>query len=68
MLQTEIQQRYQSVPRNSDDMSIFENYLLSVTNSMEREHDGFAYLARQAEHFRSLDDYVFVILSEHVSW
>lgn len=68
MVQADIQQRYQAVPRNSRDWSIFDNYGLSVTNSMERERDGFDFLARQAKHFRSLDDYVFVILNEDVSW
>jgi hypothetical protein len=57
----DIDRHYLSLNRMAPSMSIFASYLLVIPNDLERERDGLSFLARQAEHFRSLDDYLFII-------
>ena len=57
----DIDHHYFSLSRGADSMSIFAGYALRIPNDLERERDGLSFLARQAEHFRSFDDYLFII-------
>ena len=42
-------------------MSVFSGYGLDIHDDMSRERDGLAFLGRQADHFRSPDDYLFIV-------
>jgi hypothetical protein len=57
----EIHHHYDALNREGDSMSIFAGYGLSIPADVKRERDGLSFLARQAEYFRSLDDYLFIV-------
>ena len=57
----DIDRHYLSLKRGANSLSIFAGYGLVIPDDLERERDGLVFLARQAEHFRSLDDYLFMI-------
>lgn len=56
-----IDSRYLSRGLPSDRMSIFAGYGLAIPDDLRREREGLEFLARQAEHFRSVRDYLFVV-------
>jgi hypothetical protein len=60
-MKADIERRYLSRKRGVDSISIFAGYGLTVPDDMERERDGLVFLAHQADHFRSSDDYMFII-------
>jgi hypothetical protein len=60
-VKVDIDQHYLSLDRGDDSVSIFAGYACAIPDSLERERDGLRFLARQANHFRSLDDYLFII-------
>lgn len=47
--------------RNGWCNTIFELYGLNLRDSAARERDGLAFLARQADHFCSPDDYLLIV-------
>lgn len=55
-----IQSCYLSLDENPGRMSVFSGYGLSIPDDFRREREGLLFLSRQAEHFRSLDDYLFI--------
>lgn len=57
----DIHAHYLPLKREPPDMSIFAGFGLAISNDFERERDGLEFIARQAEHFRSLDDYLFIV-------
>lgn len=57
----DIHRYYLSLNRGLNSMSIFAGYGLIIPDDLVRERDGLSFLARQAEHFRSLDDYLFIV-------
>lgn len=57
----DIHRHYLSLNREPGSTSIVAGYGLAVPNDQQREREGLVYLARQAEHFRSLDDYLFIV-------
>ncbi len=65
--QADISRHYLSLKRRSDEMSIFAGYGLTIPDDIERERDGLVFLARQADHFRSLEDYLFVVQNAYPS-
>lgn len=60
-VKADIYRHYFSLDRGAESISIFAGYGLAIPDDLERERDGMAFLARQAEHFRSLDDYLFIV-------
>src|SRR5262245_4442037 len=57
----DIHRHYLSLNRGAESISIFAGYGLTIRDDLERELDGLSFLARQAEHFRSLNDYLFIL-------
>ncbi|QDT03943.1 hypothetical protein K227x_23290 [Rubripirellula lacrimiformis] len=57
----DIDQHYLSLRREASCLSIFAGFGLAIRDDMERERDGLLFLSRQADHFRSLNDYLFVV-------
>ena len=57
----DIHRHYFSLNRGSGSLSIFAGYGLAISDDLVRERDGLSFLARQAEHFRSLDDFLFIL-------
>ena len=57
----DIYQHYLSLRRETFGISIFAGYGLAIPDDLERERDGLLFLSRQADHFRSLNDYLFVV-------
>jgi hypothetical protein len=57
----DIQQHYLVLNRAPPDISIFEGYGLAVPDDLERERNGLCFLSRQADLFRSTDDYLFIV-------
>jgi hypothetical protein len=55
-----IQSRYLSLDENPGRMSIFSGCGFSIPNDFQREREGLLFLARQADHFRSFNDYLFI--------
>lgn len=55
-----IQSCYLSLDENPGRMSVFSGYGLSIPDDFRREREGLLFLSRQAEHFRSIDDYLFI--------
>ena len=59
--QADIRRHYLSLKSRSGAMSIFAGYGLTIPDALEREREGLVFLAQQADHFRSLDDYLFIV-------
>ena len=55
-----IQSHYLAIDHDSNRMSIFAGYGLSIPNDMQREREGLDFLVRQSGHFRSVNDYLFI--------
>ncbi len=62
-IRNDIEQRYLSRPDRlrEESMSVFAGYGVLIPNDMQRERDAMEFLARQAEHFESIDDYIFIV-------
>jgi hypothetical protein len=58
---SDIRKRYLSLKREPPDLSIFAGYGITVLDDFQRERDGLRFLARQADHFRSTNDYLFIV-------
>ena len=58
---SDIEKHYLSLKRERPNMSTFASYGLSIQDDLDRERDGLLFLSRQAEHFRSIDDYLFIV-------
>ena len=56
-----IEDRYISLNRYSTELSIFAGYGLNVPNDLEFERCGLTFVARQSHHFRTSDDYLFIV-------
>lgn len=63
----EIQSHYLSADLPPGRMSIFAGYGLQIPEDFKREREGLAFIARQAEHFRSVNDYLFITQSLYTS-
>ena len=61
--QSDIRKHYMALNRKPPEMSILAGYGLSIPDDLEREREGLEFLARQADHFRSTDDYLFIVQS-----
>ncbi|EMI41729.1 hypothetical protein [Rhodopirellula sp. SWK7] len=57
---TRIRSCYFSRKRRPPDLSIFAGYGLSIPADFQLEREGLLFLARQCDHFRSNDDYLFI--------
>lgn len=55
-----IHRRYLSQKRGPPAMSIFTGCGLSIPDDIQLERDGLLFLSRQAEHFSSASDYLFI--------
>jgi hypothetical protein len=51
---------YLSLKREPPQISIFAGYGLPIFDDLKREREGLEFIARQAEHFRSPSDYLFI--------
>lgn len=56
----DIQSRYLRLDHSARSRSIFAAYNVHVPDDFQREHEGLHFIARQIEHFRSRDDYLFI--------
>jgi hypothetical protein len=56
-LRSDIQTRY----RPNREFTIFDAYCLQIPDAAQREHEGFDFLARQADHFEDADQYLVII-------
>ena len=57
---TSIHSRYVPQKREPPQNSIFEGYGLAIPDGLQREREGLLFLSRQADHFRSTNDYLFI--------
>lgn len=60
-LQSEITNKYLSIQRDPEFMSIFAGYGLSIPDDFALERNGLSFLARQREYFRSSNEFVLII-------
>lgn len=60
-LRHDVQRRYFEASHHPDRVSIFAGYGVNIPGDMQREREGFEFLARQTEHFDSDNQYVFVV-------
>jgi len=58
---SDIHKHYLSLKREPPNLSIFAGYGLTVPDDFQREREGLRFLARQADHFRSTNDYLFIV-------
>lgn len=56
-LRSDIRARYHP----NREFTIFDSYSLQVAHAAQREHEGFDFLARQADHFEDADQYLVII-------
>jgi hypothetical protein len=61
--QSDIRKHYLGLNRKPPEMSIFAGYGISIPDDLQREREGLEFLARQVDHFRSMDDYLFIVQS-----
>ena len=59
--QADINRSYLSLDPELRSLSIFSSYGLNIPDDFTREREGLQFLARQADHLPSLDDYLFIV-------
>ena len=62
-VRADIRKHYFALNRQPPTMSIFAGHGVSISEDLEREREGLEFIARQAEHFRSIDEYLFIVQS-----
>ncbi|TWT63238.1 hypothetical protein [Rubinisphaera italica] len=60
-VRADIRKRYLDKDRPEDSLSIFAAYGLHIQDDLMREREGLQFLARQADHFSSQDNFIFIV-------